>query len=136
QSVTRGGPDGLEIAIDVLSHFGSLVIAYAFEFWRKDVDRWEASRHQPRYHVNDDYWYVLLRAIASSHIEARRQRQFLRYGEYLAEEAPPRVREALVHALGDLGGPGAVDLVRRMHEGDTSPMVRETAAEVLRDLEG
>ena len=48
----------------------------------------------------------------------------------------PSIREAAVHALGDVGGPDAVDLIREISEKDDSPMVRATAVEVLHDLEG
>jgi hypothetical protein len=34
-----------------------------------------------------------------------------------------------------IGGPGAVDLVRRVAEGDASPAVRKRAAEVLAQWE-
>jgi phage FluMu protein gp41 len=46
------------------------------------------------------------------------------------------VREASVRALGDVGGPITVRLIRRLGGTDASPMVREAAEEVLHDLEG
>ena len=42
--VTGGGPEGLEIAIDVLSQFGSLTAEYALEFWKRDHERWKLPR--------------------------------------------------------------------------------------------
>lgn len=125
--------EGIDIAIDVLSNFGSHVIEYARQFWKKDVKRWETPAKYPRHHIHDDIWYVLLRAAGLSGLDAWQKSPML---SYCAADGTPSVREASVRALGDVGNPITVRLIRRLGGTDTSPMVREAAEEVLHDLEG
>ena len=125
--------EGMDIAIDVLTHFGGHVIEYAREFWRNDVTRWEEKPPHPRHHIHDDIWYVLLRAAGASNLDTLQKITML---SYCAADGPAVVREASVRALGDMGGKVAARLVRRLGGTDVSPMVREAAAEVLDDLEG
>ena len=131
--VVENRSEGMDIAIDVLTHFGGQVIEYAREFWRKDIGRWEKPPAHPRHHIHDDIWYVLLRAAGASNLDALQKIPML---SYCAAEGPAVVREASVRALGDMGGKIAARLVRRLGGTDGSPMVREAAAEVLDDLEG
>jgi hypothetical protein len=133
QCAVKGGCDGLDIGIDVLSQFGDLVLQYAREFWKKDVRRWREQKGSHRHHFNDDAWYVLLRAAARADLEPWQKIQMLRY---CSMDGPESVREAAIHALGDLGGPAAIRFLRRLHETDRSPSVREATAVVLDDLEG
>lgn len=133
QCVTRGGPDGLDIAIDVLSQVGNLVADFATEFLKNDVQRWDQTREFSRDHERDDSWYVLLRSAALSDLDDLNKLMIIRT---CAIDGTVSVREAAVHALGDISGPVAVELIRSMRETDRSQMVRESAAEVLRDLEG
>lgn len=133
QCVLGGGPEGLDIAIDVLSQFGGLVIEYSREFWRKDVKRWQMPVIQACHHMNDDIWYVLLRAAAASGLDVWQKLPIL---SYCAADGTVSVREASIRALGDVGGPGAARLIHRLGSTDASTMVREAAAEVLDDLEG
>jgi hypothetical protein len=114
ECVDRGGPDGLDLAIDVLSACGDLAREYAAEC---PVDR-------------DDSWYVLLRAAARSDT---------RYGHRLTfitsrmDHRNPGVREAVAHAFGDLGGAHAADGLRWMAGNDPDASVRSAAMEVLDD---
>ena len=97
----------------------------------KDRKRWETVLPHPRHHVNDDIWYVLLRAVCASHLDVWEKLPMI---SYCATMGPPVVKEASVRALGDTGGQVASDLIRWVGESDSSPMVRETVAEVLDDL--
>ena len=129
----RGGPEGLDIGIDVLSQFGDMVLQYARDFWKSDVKRWGSGEDSHRHHYNDDAWYILLRSAARSDLDPWQKVQMLLY---CSIDGPKSVREAGVHAFGDLGGPVAARLLRRLRESDRSPSVREAAIEVLDDLEG
>jgi hypothetical protein len=133
QCAMRGGSEGLDIGIDVLSQFGDLVLQYAREFWKKDVKRWGAVNDSHRHHFNDDAWYILLRSAARSDLEPRQKAQML---IYCSIEGSKSVREASVHAFGDMGGTVAARLLRQLSDSDKSPSVREAAIEVLNDLEG
>src|SRR3954468_7634538 len=70
QCVIERRSEGMDIAIDVLSHFGVHVIEFARQFWKKDVKRWEPTNAPARHHVHDDIWYVLLRAAGASNLDA------------------------------------------------------------------
>jgi hypothetical protein len=133
QCVVENRSEGMDIAIDVLTHFGGQVIEYAREFWRKDVKRWENQLPYRRHHIHDDIWYVLLRATGASKLDMLQKIPML---SYCAADGTPVMREASVRALGDMGGVIATRLIRRLGNTDASPMVREAAAEVLDDLEG
>ncbi len=129
----RGGPEGLDIGIDVLSQFGDLVLRYAREFWKQEVMRWDVEENSRRHHFNDDAWYILLRAAARSDLDPWQKVQMLL--DY-SMDGPRSVREAGVRAFGDMGGAVATRLLRQLRESDPSPSIREAATEVLEDLEG
>jgi hypothetical protein len=133
QCVIEHRSEGLDIAIDVLSHFGVHVIEFARQFWKKDVKRWAPSATSPRHHTRDDIWYVLLRAVGASGLDAWQKLPML---SYCAADGPPNVREASIRALADVGHPLAIRLIKRLGGSDKSAMVREAAEEVLADLEG
>jgi hypothetical protein len=128
-----GGSEGLDIGIDVLSQFGDLVLQYAREFWKKDVERWGAEEDSHRHHFNDDAWYILLRSAARSDLEPWQKAPMLLS---CSIDGPKSVREAGAHALGDMGGAVAARLLRRLRDSDHNPSVRAAATEVLDDLEG
>ena len=133
QCVLDNRSEGMEIAIDVLTHFGRQVVEYAREFWRKDAERQKSPPPYPRHHVCDDVWYVLLRAAGASSLDDLQKIPILIGGAL----GTPVMREASIRAFGDMGGEYAVRLVRGFGLADGSPpMVREAAAEVLEDLEG
>jgi hypothetical protein len=133
QCVTGGGTDGLDIAIDVLSGVGSRTIEYAYEFWKQDHGRWVQANQSPRHHKNDDVWYILLRAMGASSLNEPRKRLLI---FHCATAGSASIREAAIHALGELGDSVAVAFLRMGAERDPSPFVRGTAAMVLHDLEG
>jgi len=130
---TSGGTEGLDTAIDVLSNFGTLINEYESQFWMAERERWEHGRSEVRHHMNDDAWYVLLRAAAASDLP---KWQKISMFVHCLSDGTPSIREAAIHALGDLGGPDAVDIIRNSRSTDASLMVRQTADEVLGDLEG
>lgn len=132
QCVIERRAGGLDIAIDVLSHFGINVIEFARQFWKKDVDRWSNPATHKHHHVHDDIWYVLLRAVGASKLDAWQKIPML---SYCAADGTPVVREASVRALADVGNPIAIRLIKRLGGTDTSTMVREAAEEVLVELE-
>jgi hypothetical protein len=131
ECVTKGGPEGLDIAIDTLTPFGSLVLSYARRFWQRDYERWEDG--STKHHINDDVWYVLLRSAARSNLESWDKIAML---NYCATDGTASIREAAIHALGDVGGVVSARLIRKITQRDPSRMVRETAQEILSDLEG
>jgi hypothetical protein len=133
QCAVKGGSEGLDIGIDVLSQFGELTLQYAREFWKKDWERWGERKGPARHHFNDDAWYILLRAAARSDLEPWQKMQMLLYCSMDGTES---IREAGIHALGDMGGPLAARLLRRIEKGERSPSVLQAVAEVLADLEG
>jgi hypothetical protein len=128
----RGGPDGLDLAIDALAQCGTLAADRAGKLWHEDAGRRAGSSPHPRHHPKDDVWYVLLRAVGRSEIDPWRKLTIL---AYCALDGTPAVREAAVRALGDAGGPQAARLLRRVADADPSRAVREAAAEVLDDME-
>jgi hypothetical protein len=133
QCAVKGGSEGLDIAIDVLTQFGDLVIQYAREFWKKDWERWVKRTGGERHHYNDDAWYILLRAAARSGLEPWQKVQMLLYCSMDGTES---IREAGIHAIGDMGGPVAARLLRRIEQGERSASVRQAIDDVLDDLEG
>jgi hypothetical protein len=133
QCAVRGGSEGLDIGIDVLSQFGELTIQYAREFWKKDWERWGEQKGTVRHHFNDDAWYMLLRAAARSDLEPWQKMQMLLYCSMDGTES---IREAGIHALGDIGGSVAVQILRRIEKGEHSLSVLRAVADVLADLEG
>lgn len=133
QCVIEHRSEGLDVAIDVLSQFGVHVIEFARQFWKQDVPRWDPAVASPRHHAHDDIWYVLLRAVGASGLDAWQKVPML---SCCAADGTPSVREASIRALADVGDPIAIRLIQRLGGADESAMVREAAEEVLADLEG
>lgn len=130
---TRGGPDGLDTAIDVLSHLGDFVLAYIRQFLKSDMNRWTAAGSADGLRWNDDKWYILLRAAARSNVEDGEKFRLLRL---CGEAGTASMREATIHAMGDIGGDQAIRYIREIAGSTADPMVRETAEQVVDDLEG
>ncbi|WP_422932210.1 HEAT repeat domain-containing protein [Singulisphaera sp. PoT] len=133
ECAVKGGSDGLDIGIDVLSQFGEHVFQYAWEFLKKDYERWCDTQEVPRHHFNDDAWYILLRAAAQSDLEPWQKFHMVLYS---LESGTESIQEASIRALGDIGGDGALDILRETLQGNPSPSVRQAIIEVLDDLEG
>jgi hypothetical protein len=128
--VHEGGPDGLDLAIDVLSETGSLTADYVFRFLQRDFSNWQTGLKGSR--SSDDVWYALARALAKADLDEKNVKlPLLALG---LTAGTPSIREATVHALGDLGGASAKKLLERAVQ-DPDRLVRESAGEVLADLE-
>ena len=128
--VPEGGPFGLDIAIDILAQTETLILDYAKEYLLGDITRWGFSSERS-FQPNDDYWYVLLRAVARANVpEKDRLRLISR-----CANAPSRgVREGVVEALRDLGAISA-DKLRKFASEDKDAFIRKLAHEALEDLE-
>jgi hypothetical protein len=137
ECAANGGSDGLDIAIDVLSQTGWIAHAAADRFHVRDAARLN-NEAEPRYSVNDDAWYALLRGLCRSNVPPV---QKLVAVVRIVYATAPGAKEAAAHALGDLAyhHPDCKRAARMMLEhlaNDASSSVRTTAAEVLNDMEG
>jgi hypothetical protein len=137
ECAANGGSDGLDIAIDVLSQVGSVALAAADRFHIRDAARLN-NTVEPLHSVNDDAWYALLRGLCRSKVQPM---QKLVAVVRIVYAAAPGAKEAAAHALGDLAyhHPAYKRAARMMLEHlakNASSSVRETAAEVLNDMEG
>jgi hypothetical protein len=136
ECVTAGGPDGLDVAIDVLSQTGLVTFQTAREFLAKDL-RVRHSTDRSR-STSDDVWYVLLRSLCRSDADLFKK---LSLTVTAATRGTTSMREAAVHAIRDLieANPEIADVARGLllpMTRDVNSAVRETAGEALQDLEG
>ncbi|MEX1039337.1 MAG: hypothetical protein WDZ51_01820 [Pirellulaceae bacterium] len=125
------GRDGLEVAIDVLSQTGNLLLdQYAWDYLVADMWRSNHPSLDIKYLPNDDYWYVLLRSIARCDAaEDVRYRFIAAFGS-----APSRgLMEGVVEALGDLESAAARKLLGEISGEHADPFICELAREVLDD---
>jgi HEAT repeat protein len=128
--VASGDPDRLDAAIDRLTECGEALTEALDAFLAKDKCRWASATAANQ--VEDDICYVLLRALARSSVPYSEKLQ--RIADCL-HDGTPGIREAATHALGDLGGNEARDLLRKAATADIDPLVRESAQEAVEDLE-
>lgn len=130
-STTEGGPDGLDSAIDILAKTGDLVLDYAWVYLQQDVSNWSPDAERA-YNPNDDYWYILLRAVGRTDADPNDRFRFINS----CTKAEGRgIREGAVEALRDLGTPAAKKSLREMATHDSDQYIRQTADEALTDLE-
>jgi len=127
---TEGGPDGLDLAIDILAKTKGLILAYAWAYLLRDSRNWKAESERA-YKPSDDYWYVLLRAVARTQADHKERYRFI---ACCANAESRGMREAVVEALRDLGTTAAKDRIRKFAEEDSDPYVRQVAKEALEDL--
>ncbi|WP_165253524.1 HEAT repeat domain-containing protein [Paludisphaera soli] len=132
ECVQRGGTDGLDIAVDILCSFGDLAIKYAVRILPGDISRWDAAREFPRFDRKDEVWYILLRAVGRSNLSVNRKFPMLSDCVAKGNES---IRLASIQAIGDMGGPTAVRLLKHVIENEVDADIREAASEVLDDLE-
>lgn len=128
---TTGGPDGLDIAIDVLSDAGDLVLIYAWDFLQRDLLNWSPASDRA-YEPNDGYWYVLLRAVARAAISEEDRLGFI---ACCCGAESRGIREGVVEGLRDLGTPAANYRLRQIAEGDSDAFIRHLAREAMDELE-
>ena len=137
ECAANGGWDGLDIAIDVFSQVGRVALAVADRFLKADAGRLTKTA-ETRHSVNNDAWYALLRGLCRSKVST--PEKITAVLPIVFSESPGR-KEAVVHALGDLAfhEPSIKHplqgLLKQLAE-DASASVRETAVEVLNDMEG
>jgi hypothetical protein len=129
QCSVGGGAEGLDIAIDILSHFGPETLDVFQRFLERDRTRWSDA---PTTHVNDDVCYMLLRALARSNVPGQTKVGLI---EECLNHGTTSIREAATHALADMGGEAAKELLRRATR-DCDPLVQESACEALDNLNG
>lgn len=128
---TQGGPEGLDMAIDVLSGTGDLVLKYFWEYLQRDVVNWTPQCDRA-YKPNDDYWYILLRAVARADAP---EMDKLRHIVCCAGAESRGIREGVVEALRDLRTERAKELLRQFLDSDNDSYIRQVAKEAIDDLE-
>ncbi len=130
--ITRGGPDGLDIAIDVLAETKSLIVDYAWKFICHDVQTWTPASERA-YQPNDEYWYVLLRAVArTSEIDEQQKLLFL---SCCSNAESRSIREGVIDALRDIGTATAIAKLKQIVVEDQDSFIVQIAAEALAELE-
>ncbi len=128
---TEGGPDGLDAAIDVLASTRSLILTYAWERLQRDVSMWGPASERA-YHPNDDYWYVLLRAVGRADVP---QKERFRFICCFTSAESRGIREGVIEGLRDLGNQTAKERIRRFTVEDKDSFIQRIAREALDDLE-
>lgn len=129
QCSTSGGPNSFDLAIDLLAGFDAAVLEVFLGFLAKDRGRW---LHAPvACHVNDDVCYILIRALARSKVPFQTKLDSI--GECLTH-GTSSIREGATHALRDVGGDAAKNLLKHAVAQDPDPLVRDSAQEALDDL--
>jgi hypothetical protein len=123
----EGGPHGLDAAIDVLSETGNQILSYAWDYLQRDVRNWTPK--SPRaYQPNDDYWYVLLRAVGRAQGSEKERFRFI---TVCADASSVGIREGVVEGLRDLGTAAAKDRIKRFAEEDPSDFIKMLSQEAL-----
>jgi hypothetical protein len=128
---TEGGPDGLDNAIDILAKTRGLILAYAWEYLQRDVRAWRPDSERA-YNPSDDYWYVILRAVARTQADPKERFRFV---TCCADAESRGMREGVVEALRDLGTPAAKERIRKFAAEDADAYIRQVSQEALKDLE-
>ena len=120
-------PGRLDAAIDILSLLGGQILRYARDFLINDIKNWNHLYPSRSYEPNDDYWYILLRAVAQAKIPADDRIKFV----CMCRTAGNRhIVEAVLEALNDIGTDEAyaeIDTFRRYPE----PFIAELASELV-----
>lgn len=129
--VSEGGPHALDAAIDTLSQTGINIVDYAWNYLKSDIAHWGPTSERA-YEPNDDYWYILLRAVARSDAsEIDRMRIVL----CCANATCRGIREAVVESLRDIGGPVALARLQKFAAKNADPFICKIAREALDDME-
>ena len=123
-------PDTLDFSMDLLAGFSDQLEALCRGFIEADRQRWTIQPQQS--HANDDICYVLLRALGRSQVDIAAKLAVI---EDCLTNGPRGVREAAVHALGDVGGAEAERLLRVFAKEDVDCLVRESAESLLSEWE-
>ena len=128
---TEGGPDGLDTAIDILAKTGEMVLEYAWEYLQRDLAHWTPASDRA-YKPNDDYWYILLRAVGRTATDPKERYRFITCCLHAQSRG---IREGVVEGLRDLATPMAKRTLQQLAQTDGDRYIKEIAAEALADLE-
>lgn len=107
-------PGRLDDAVDILSEAGAVLPQFVCE----------ALTQSESDDVDEDYWYVLTRAIGKSKLPTARI-----YVEMLSPKSP----EAAVEAFGDIGDSESLDRLRAVAKDGPSDFIRQMAAEMVEE---
>ena len=124
--VRKGGVEGLEIAIDILTHFPAQVQEYVPLFLATDEANWSMTPRRSR--TEDDAWYVLAHVLAQG--AQKDQQKFAQIAAGL--KGTWSMRDGSLRALAQVGGPEAREIIERFAQDNSEDaFVRETAQELL-----
>ena len=126
--ISMKSPDRLDVAIDVLSEVGDAIVNYAYDYLQRDIQQWVKLYPRAKFRPNDDYWYVLLRAVGRCDGNEDKRFQILS----ACQDEPTRgVAESVVEGLADLGTPKALALLRNYADTNRDAFIRRLASESL-----
>ncbi len=100
QCIGMKSPERLDIAIDVLSEVGDAIVSYAYDYLQRDIQQWSKLYPNIKFRPNDDYWYVLLRAVGSCSGSEEKRFQIL---SACQDERTRGVAESVIEGLAALG---------------------------------
>ena len=132
----RGGPDGLDLATDIIAQVGPAATVYARLLLSVDGPRWQPADLRRR--VSDNVWYALLRGVCRSSADPVSKLAVIVPAMF---KGTVSIREAAAHAAGDFADRDsdfrdvADIMLKHVRTEDESADVRRTAAEVLADME-
>ena len=129
---TRGGPDGLDMAIDILSKAEGLVLEYAWEYLCRDVTAWTPDSRRS-YKPNDDYWYILLRAVGRTAAGPKERFNLIILCAAAESHRHPRGRCRRPCRPGYTESKGCVE--KQLSQNDEDPYIRQIASEAVADME-
>lgn len=119
--------DRLDTAIDILFQLDGQVQVYTRDYLEKDINQWNKLYPSRKFMPNDDYWYVLLRALG----RCGNKHESLRILSVCQDESSRGVAEGLVEALGDLGTEQAARLLQNISKTSKDSFIRDLAVETL-----
>jgi hypothetical protein len=120
-------PGRLDAAIDILSLLGGQILRYAREFLVNNIRNWNHLYPSRAYEPNDDYWYILLRAVAQSKTPTSDRIKFV----WMCRTAANRhILEAVLEALNDIGSDEAYAEIETFM-GHPEPFIAELASELV-----
>ncbi len=128
---TAGGTDRLDVAIDVLAATGDHVLRYAWDYLIRDLQRWNPYSDRA-YEPNDDYWYILLKAVARCETPPEERVRFILACSGAATRG---VLEGVVEALGDVRTNESRRKLGELSARHADPFIRKLASDVLNDEE-
>jgi hypothetical protein len=131
QCTARRGGFGLDNGIDLLTELGTQVLPFARDFLRRDGMRW-AQKQTIVHHDHDDFWHILLGSLARSGLP---ENDFIGLIEACGQAGHRGLRDAAVLALYELASPQAQIRLAQFVELDPDPFIRNSARELLEDLE-